>query len=85
MATVALDQNMFIVSVPSMDTKKFKQFIKLMGWKAEATPARTRLYDPESGKYLNDKTMQAIEDANAGRNIAFRGTVDEFKAWADAL
>ncbi|MCQ2333841.1 MAG: hypothetical protein MJZ88_04415 [Paludibacteraceae bacterium] len=85
METIALNQSIFTVSIPSMDTKKFKQFIKLMGWKAKEVPARARLYDPECGKYLNDKTMRAIEDANAGKDIAFRGTIDEFKAWADAL
>lgn len=85
MTTVALDQSIFTVSIPSIDTKKFKQFIKLMGWKAKEAPTHTRLYDPECGKYLNYKTMQAIEDANAGKNIAFQGTLDEFKVWAEAL
>ena len=83
MSAIALDRSLFTVSIPSIETKKFKQFIKLMGW--TAAPARARLYDPETGDYVNDETMQVIEDARRGKGIAFQGTMDEFKAWADAL
>lgn len=85
MSAIALDRSLFTVSIPSVETKKFKQFIKLMGWTATAAPARARLYDPETGDYVNDETMQVIEDARRGKGIAFQGTMDEFKAWADAL
>ena len=85
MSAIALDRSLFMVSIPSIETKKFKQFIKLMGWTATAAPARARLYDPETGDYVNDETMQVIEDARRGKGIAFQGTMDEFKAWADAL
>ena len=44
-----------------------------------------RLYDPETGEYLNDETMRVIEDARQGKNIAFKGSFDEFKSWAEAL
>ena len=27
---------------------------------------KPRLYDPETGEYLNDKTMKAIEDVRSG-------------------
>ena len=85
MSAIALDRSVFTVSIPSIETKKFKQFIKLMGWTATAAPARAHLYDPETGEYVNDETMQVIEDARRGKGIAFQGTMDEFKAWADAL
>ena len=85
MSAIALDRSLLTVSIPSIETKKFKQFIKLMGWTATAAPARARLYDPETGDYVNDETMQVIEDARRGKGIAFQGTMDEFKAWADAL
>lgn len=43
-----------------------KQLGKRMGWTvSEAKPADS-LYDPESGAYLNDVTMQAIRDVEAG-------------------
>ncbi len=31
-------------------------------------PTRPRLYDPETGEYLNDKTMKAIEDVRSGKD-----------------
>ena len=55
-----------------------------MGWEInlKPKPRRKRLYDPETGKYLNDETMKAIENND---DIAFSGTVDEFKEWAKNL
>lgn len=85
MNTIALNQSIFTVSIPTIDTKKFRQFVKLMGWTAKAVPTPTQLYDPESGEYVNEKTMRVIEDARQGKGIAFRGSIDEFKTWADAL
>lgn len=32
--------------------------------KVKAQKAKTRLYDPETGEYLNDETMKAIEQAH---------------------
>ena len=47
---------------------------------------RPRLYDPETGEYLNDKTMQVIEDVRSGKD---QGTTyesfDEFKKAMMAL
>ncbi len=44
------------------------------------TPRKPRLYDPETGEYLNDETMQAIEDVRSGKD---QGTTyesfEEFK------
>ena len=44
------------------------------------TPHKPRLYDPETGEYLNDETMQAIEDVRSGKD---QGTTyesfEEFK------
>ena len=34
----------------------------------KATPHKPRLYDPETGEYLNDETMQAIEDVRSGKD-----------------
>ena len=42
---------------------------------------RPRLYDPETGKYLNDETMQVIEDALKGKNVTSYASADDmFKA-----
>ena len=47
----------------------FKKMITKMRWTytmvaEERQVAKLRLYNPETGEYLNDKTMKAIEDAH---------------------
>ena len=53
---------------------------------AVAEPRKPRLYDPETGEYLNDETMQAIEDVRSGKD---QGTTyesfEEFKKAMMAL
>ena len=39
--------------------------------------AKPRLYDPETGEYLNDKTMQVIEDALKGKNVTSYAPADD--------
>ena len=86
MNIVALNQNVFTVSVPSIDTKRFKQLIKLMGWTAVPSKSTARLFDPETGEYLNDETMQAIEDVRNGKEPVYTmKSMDEFKAWCEGL
>ena len=42
---------------------------------------KCRLYDPETGVYLNDKTMKVIEDALKGKNVTSYASADDmFKA-----
>ena len=36
-----------------------------------------RLYDPETGEYLNDETMKAIEDAHNGIGVTHYDSVDD--------
>ena len=54
--------------------------------KPAVTPRKPRLYDPETGEYLNDETMQAIEDVRSGKD---QGTTyesfEEFKKAMMAL
>ena len=53
---------------------------------AVTAPRKPRLYDPETGEYLNDETMQAIEDVRSGKD---QGTIyesfEEFKKAMEAL
>ena len=54
--------------------------------KPAVTPHKPRLYDPETGEYLNDETMQAIEDVRSGKEPVYEmKSMDEFKAWCEAL
>ena len=40
--------------------------------------AKPRLYDPETGDYLNDATMKVIEDARKGKNVIEVGSMDDY-------
>ena len=44
-----------------------KQLGKRMGWTVSEAKPTDNLYDPESGEFLNDETMQAIRDVEAGK------------------
>ena len=52
--------------MPRADMAFLKQLGKRMGWTVSEVPPRDNLYDPESRAYLNDETMQAIRDVEAG-------------------
>ena len=44
----------------------FRQLAKRMGWSVSEVSTNDSLYDPETGEYLNEETMQAIRDVEAG-------------------
>lgn len=51
-----------------------------------AKPKKPRLYDPETGEYLNDKTMKIIEDVRSGQEPTYvMKSMEEFKAWCESL
>ena len=53
---------------------------------AVAESRKPRLYDPETGEHLNDETMQLIEDVRSGKEpVCEMKSMDEFKAWCEAL
>lgn len=39
---------------------------------------RPRLYDPETGEYLNDATMKVIEDAHKGIGVTHYASLKDF-------
>jgi hypothetical protein len=46
--------------------------------KVKAQKAKPRLYDPETGEYLNDKTMKLIEDVHNGKEPVYEAeSVDD--------
>lgn len=52
------------INIPNHEVSFFKKMMEKMGWTySVAEHRKPRLYDPETGEYLNDETMQAIEDA----------------------
>ena len=54
------------ISMPRADMAFIKQLCKRMGWTVSEAKATDSLYDPETDAYLNDETMQAIRDVEAG-------------------
>ena len=55
------------INMPRADMAFIKQLSKRMGWTISESKPTDNLYDPESGSYLNDETMQAIRDVEAGK------------------
>ena len=55
------------INMPRADMAFIKQLGKRMGWTVSEAKSVDHLYDPESGSYLNDETMQAIRDVEAGK------------------
>ena len=53
--------------MPRADMAFIKQLGKRMGWTVSEAKPVDNLYDPESGAYLNEETMQAIRDVEAGK------------------
>ena len=86
-----LSPNQLIVTIDdSVSIDSIKQAIKMLRGVTSISKAKTkkkahRLYDSETGKYLNDKTMKAIESAQQGQDIAFEGSVEEFIEWTNTL
>ena len=50
---------------------------------AVAEPRKPRLYDPETGEYLNDETMQLIEDVRSGKEKMYK--VDSFEDYLEMV
>ena len=57
------------INIPNHKVGFFKKLIKEMGWtyKVDEVTPKARLYDPETGEYLNEKTMKVIEDVRTGK------------------
>ena len=66
------------VNIPNRKVSFFKRLMTEMGFTYQMQDLLPRLYDPETGDYLNDETMQAIEDARSGKDP---GTV--YKSFED--
>ena len=69
----------FTLTVPKADVNFFKTMAKKMGWTIERKrTVKPRLYDPETGDYLNDATMKVIENARKGKDVIDVGSMDDY-------
>ena len=73
-----------VLQVPDENlVQKVKQACKMLvgvaSVKVQKTTAKdkSRLYDPETGEYLNDETMKVIEDAHKGIGVTHYDSVDD--------
>lgn len=65
------------ISLPRSDMGFVRQLGKRMGWNVKEADA---LFDPESGEYLNEETMQAIRDVESGKGVVRCRSIDELLA-----
>ena len=54
-----------------------KMLVGVASVKVQKSSAESGLYDPETGKYLNKKTMKVIEDAHNGIGVTRYDSVDD--------
>ena len=54
------------IHLPKSDLAFIKKLAKRMSWSI-VEENKDNLFDPETGMYLNDSTMKAIRDAEAGK------------------
>ena len=73
MATMTLPRQLLVTVDGSTNIANVTRAIKMLRGVTAIKPAKPatrkpRLYDPETGEYLNDKTMKAIEDVRSGKD-----------------
>lgn len=72
-ATMSLPRQLLVTVDGSMNIANVTRAIRMLRGVTAIRPAqpksrKPRLYDPETGEYLNDKTMKAIEDVRSGKD-----------------
>ena len=68
------------INLPRSDRAFLLMLGKRMGWNVQEIPTSDALFDPESGEYLNEETMQAIRDVEDGKNVVRCKNIDELLA-----
>ena len=53
--------------MPKGDMAFMRHLAKKMSWTVSESNPTSRLYDPESGAYLNEETMRAVRDVESGK------------------
>lgn len=65
------------INLPRSDMDFMYQLGKRMGWNIKEVLTPSGLFDPESGEYLNEETMQAIRDVESGKDVVRCKSIDE--------
>ena len=79
---MSLPRQLLVTVDGSMNIANVTRAIRMLRGVTDIRPAKAkakkpRLYDPETGEYLNDKTMKAIEDAHKGIGVTHYDSVDK--------
>ena len=89
---VTSSQRQLLVSVDdSVNISNVTRAIKMLRGVTAIKPAKKavkkpRLYDPETGVYLNDKTMKVIENVRSGKEKMYHfDSIEDFKSWCEEL
>ena len=80
--TIYPQEGQLLVSISDIsmmkDIKKAISMLKgVTKVKAQKQQPKIRLYDPETGEYLNDETIKVIEDAHKGIGVTHYDSVDD--------
>ena len=70
---MSLPRQLLVTVDGSMNIANVTRAIRMLRGVTAIRPAtsktkKPRLYDPETGEYLNNKTMKAIEDVRSGKD-----------------
>ena len=68
------------INLPRSDMDFICMLGKRMGWKVKESRTSDALFDPESGEYLNEETMQAIREVESGKGVKRCKDMDELLA-----
>ena len=79
--TTTAEPIQLLISISDMSMlKDIKKAISMVKGVTEVKTQKPkqRLYDPETGKYLNDKTMKLIKDVHSGKEPVYEAdSVDD--------
>lgn len=68
------------ISIPQSDMDFIRLLGKRMGWQMKEERASDTLFDPESGEFLNEETMQAIRDVESGKGVSRCKSIEDLFA-----
>ena len=91
MVTTTIPRQLLVTVDGSVNISNVTRAIKMLRGVTAIKPAKQtvkkpRLYDPETGEYLNDKTMKVIENVRKGKEEMYHfDSIEDFKSWCEAL
>ena len=91
METTTIPKQLLVTVDGSVNISNVTRAIKMLRGVTAIKPAKApvkklRLYDPETGEQLNEKTMKVVENIRSGKEKMYHfNSIDDFKSWCDAI